>query len=79
MDTWRDSGQVFKMTKSVKNEGGAENISHFLLVQPWERNRGKNEESKTSFDDPRSSVGRSSSGQELKYITSTRVMRVYQK
>ena len=41
MDTWRNSGQVFKMTKSVKNEGGAENISHFLLVQPWERNRGK--------------------------------------
>ena len=37
------------------------------------------EKSKTSFDDPRSSVGRNSSRQELKFIASTRAMRTYQK
>ena len=61
------------MTKRVKKirgggggggGGGAENISHFLLVQPWEIK----EESNTFFDHPRSSDGHNSLGQELKFI-----------
>ena len=35
--------------------------------------------SKTSFGDPWSSVGRNSSSQELKFISSTRATRVYKK
>ena len=40
VDMWTD-GQVFKMTKIVNNQGRAENISHFFLVQLWDRKRGK--------------------------------------
>ena len=38
--------------------------------------RGK-EKSKTSFGDPQSSVGRNSSSQELKFISSTRATCMY--
>ena len=56
--------------------GGGENIS-FLVVVLCER-EGEGEKSKTSFDDLQSSVGRNSSSQELKFITSTRTMLGYQ-
>ena len=50
--------------------GGRENIS-FLLLFLRERD-GEEEKSKTSFDDPRISIGENSSRQELKFIASTR-------
>ena len=48
--------------------GGRENIS-FLVMFLHER-EGQEEKSKTSLDDPQSSVGRNSSRQELKFIAS---------
>ena len=39
----------------------------------------KERKSKTSFHNPRSSIGQNLSSQELKFIASTRATRVYQK
>ena len=44
-----------------------------------ESKRERKKESKTSFDDPRSSINRNSLGQELKFIASTRATHMYQK
>ena len=52
---------------------------HFLLGNRGREKEEKEEKSKTSFNDPRSSVGRSLLRQELKFITSTRATRTYQK
>ena len=52
-------------------------ISHFLLG--FYVREEEEEKAKTSFDDPRSSVSRNLSRQELMFIASTRATRVYQK
>ena len=44
-----------------------------------ERKRKRKRASKLSFDDIRTSVSRNSSRQELKFISSTRATRTYQK
>ena len=51
-------------------------ISDFSKV---ERERERERERKVSFDDSRDFVGRNSSGQELKFITSTRATCRHQK
>ena len=79
MDKWGDVGQILKLwIRLVKNQilGGKELI---FWLGPWESKRERKKESKTSFFDPRSSVGQNSSIQELKSIASTRATRVYQK
>ena len=51
----------------------AQNISHFVLEQTLER------KAKVFFDDSQGFVGWNSSGQELKFIASTRSMSGYRK
>ena len=50
----------------------AENISHFVLEKMLDRER---RETKVFFGNSLGFVGRKSSSQELKFITSMRVMR----
>ena len=50
----------------------------FLLLFLCERG-GEEEKSKTSFEDPQSSVSRNSSRQELKFIASMRATLTYKK
>ena len=79
MDTWRDVGQVLKLwIRLVKNQilGGKEVI---FWLRPWESKKERKKESKTPFFNPSNFIGRNSSSQELKFITSTRAMCVYQK
>ena len=79
MDTWCDVPKCLKVwIRLKKRDIFAEHIP-FLAKKPWERKREKEEKSKTSFDDPWSSVSRNSSGKELKFIYSMRAPRVYQK
>ena len=55
-----------------------ENISFFWFGSGRAKGRGR-EKFKTSFDDPRGSVGRNLSNQKLKLISSMRSTRVYKK
>ena len=60
--------------------GFGDKISHFVSWFLLERGREERKRvSKLSFDDPRSSVSQNSLRQELKFITSTRATRTYQK
>ena len=72
VDMWRHMSQSLKHLMTSLGD----KISHFLpscYVREAEE-----EKSKTSFDDPRSSVSRNLSRQELKFIASTRATHVYQ-
>ena len=64
----------------VKNQMFGENISFFFSSLNMEEKEGENKEiqGKSSFGDPRSSVSRNPSSQELKFISSTRATHMYQ-
>ena len=62
----------------IKNQMFGENISIFFWFEHG-RERGKKiKKSKSSFGDPRSSVGQNLSSQVLKSISSTRAKHTYQ-
>ena len=80
MDTWHDVGEVFKLRIELRKKRGLrQNIPFIFLVFTWERKRKRMREPKSSFYDPRSSIGRNSSSKELKFIVSMRATLVYQK
>ena len=74
MDTWHDVGHTSNLSLSWDKRGIRAKRSHFLVLIVRERIRAK-----ASSHDLRSSVGRFSSGQERKFIASTRGKREYQK
>ena len=83
MDTWCDISQVLKLLMGLIKEQilGEREGSHFLVWKPWERKGEKRELQvlQASLFGLRSSIGRISSGQSLKFIASTRDMHGYQK
>ena len=79
MDTWHDVGHTSNLSLSWDKRGIRAKSAHFLVGScEGERRKGK-EKSEASFHDLRSSVGRLSSGQEQKFIASTRGTHGYLK
>ena len=78
MDTWHDVDHTSNLSLSWDKRGIRAKRAHFLVLIVRGRRREK-EESQASSHDIQSSVGRFSSGQERKFIVSTRGMREYQK
>ena len=70
---WHDVGHTSNLSLSWDKRGIRAKIAHFSWFDR-DRERG---EPKASFHDLWNSVGRFSSGQEQKFITSTRGMRGY--
>ena len=73
--TWAKSLR-FKIGLKIRFLG--QKIFIFLWFNRGRERGGEGEEFKSSFNDPRTSIGQNSLSQELKFISSTRAMRTYQ-